>query len=131
MQTDNRCPKTAKPNISLWVALMDNPIMGTSLQEIFLALNCPAPFYTGLQRNGGKVGPRMVAMVKEDLRRERTYEKDTLEKCGYPRLTPIPVEGDGRYNNPLYWSRDKNPFQLATHSTYTRSENVTSDKKES
>lgn len=129
MQTDSRGPKTAKPNISLWVALMDNPIMGTSLQEIFLALNCPAPSYTGLQRNGGKVGPRMVEMVKEDLRRERTYLKDTLENCGYPRLTPIPVEGDGRYNNPLYWSRDRNPFQPATQSTYTISENVTSDKK--
>lgn len=37
--------------------------------------------------------------------------KDTLENCGYPRLAPIPVEGDGRYNNPLYWSRDRNPFQ--------------------
>uniref|UniRef100_K1QL72 Mutator-like transposase domain-containing protein n=1 Tax=Magallana gigas TaxID=29159 RepID=K1QL72_MAGGI len=93
MQTDSRGPKTAKPNISLWVALMDNPIMGTSLQEIFLAPNCPAPSYTGLQRNGGKVGPRMVEMVKEDLRRERTYLKGTLENCGYPRLTPIPIEG--------------------------------------
>uniref|UniRef100_A0A8W8P2J5 Uncharacterized protein n=1 Tax=Magallana gigas TaxID=29159 RepID=A0A8W8P2J5_MAGGI len=50
-----KCRQTAsvqrllKPNISLWVALMENPIMGTTLQEIFLVLNCPALSYSGLQ----------------------------------------------------------------------------------
>uniref|UniRef100_K1Q8M7 Uncharacterized protein n=1 Tax=Magallana gigas TaxID=29159 RepID=K1Q8M7_MAGGI len=49
MQTDSRGPNTAKPNISLWVALMDNPIMGTTLQEIFLVPSCLAPSYIRLQ----------------------------------------------------------------------------------
>ena len=52
-----------------------------------------------------------------------------MESCGYPRDTAIPVEGDGRYNNPLYWSRDRNPFQPATQASYTISENITQDKK--
>jgi hypothetical protein len=30
--------------------------------------------------------------------------------------------------NPLYWSRDRNPFQLATQDTYAISENLTEEK---
>ena len=52
-----------------------------------------------------------------------------MEGDGYPRDTPTPVEGDGRYNNPLYWSRDRNPFQPATQAAHTSSENITQDKK--
>ena len=47
--------KAAKSNLALWTALLDNPIMGTGLQEIFHALNCPAPSVSGLQRNANKV----------------------------------------------------------------------------
>lgn len=128
-ESETRGAKTAKPNIGLWVALMDNPIMGTTLQEIFMALNCPAPSYTGLHYTASKVGPQIVNMVREDLQRERAHLKDVLESHGFPRQTPIPVEGDGRYNNPLYWSRDRTPFQPATQMTYTVSENVTPEKK--
>lgn len=60
--------KTAKPNIGLWVALVDNPIMGTTLQEIFMAVNCPAPSYTGLHYSASKVGPHIVNMVREECR---------------------------------------------------------------
>ena len=70
----------------------------------------------------------IVQMVQDDLRRERAYLKDIVEGCGYPRDTAIPVEGDGRYNNPLYWSRDRSPFQLATQAFYTICENITQDK---
>lgn len=129
VDTGKRGPKPAKPNLSVWVALLDNPIMGTGLQEIFHALNCPAPSANCLQQNANKVGPMIVEMVQEDLRRERAHLKDLIENCGFPRETPIPVEGDGRYNNPLYWSRDRNPFQPATQATYTMSENVTEEKK--
>ena len=88
--------KTAKPNIGLWVALMDNSIMGTTPQEIFMALNCPALSYTGLHYTASKVGPQIVNMVREDLQRERAHLKDVLKSHGFPRQTPIQVEGDGR-----------------------------------
>ena len=68
LTTQSRGAKTAKPNIGLWVALMDNPIMGTTLQEIFPALNTPAPSYSGLQYTANKVGPMLVQTVREDLR---------------------------------------------------------------
>ena len=129
VNTGKRGKKPAKPNLALWTALLDNPIMGTGLQEIFHALNCPAPSTSGLQRNANKVGPMIVQMVQDDLRRERAHLKDIVEGWGYPRDTAIPVEGDGRYNNPLYWSRDRNPFQPATQASYTISENITQDKK--
>ena len=59
------------------------------------------------------------------MRLSEVYINIPVEGCGYPRDTAIPVEGDGRYNNPLYWSRDKNPFQPATQASYTISENIT------
>lgn len=129
VETGLRGPNAAKPNISLWAALLDNPIMGTTLQDVFMDLNCKTQSYSGLQYNANKVGPQIVDMVREDLKRERTHLKDVLESHGFPRQTPIPVEGDERYNNPLYRSRDRKPFQPATQSTYTISENVTPDKK--
>lgn len=103
--------------------------MGTTPQEIFMALNCPVPSYTGLHYTASKVGPQIVNMVREDLQRERAHLKDVLESHGFPRQTPIPVEEDGRYNNPLYWSGDRTPFKPATQMTYTVSENVTPGKK--
>lgn len=120
---------TAKPNIALWVALMDNLIMGTTPQEIFMALNCPALSYTGLHYTASKVGPEIVNMVREDLQRERAHLKDVLKSHGFPRQTPIQVEGDGRYNNPLDWSQDRTLFTSATQMTYTVSENVRPGKK--
>ena len=91
--TGKRGKKPAKPNLALWTALMDYPIMSKGLQDIFQALNCPAPSTTGLQHNANKVGPMIVQMVQEDLKRERAHMKDIVEGCGYPRDTPIPVEG--------------------------------------
>ena len=72
------------------------------------------------------MGPMIVQMVQDDLRRERAHLKDIVEGFGYPAIL---VEGDGRYNNPLYWSWDRNPFQSATQASQTISENITQNKK--
>jgi hypothetical protein len=72
----------------VWVALLDNPIMGTGLQEIFYAFNCSAPSATCLQQNANKVGPMIMEMVREDLQRERTHLKDFIKSCGFLRETP-------------------------------------------
>ena len=61
--TGKRGKKPATPNLALWTGLMDNPITSKGLQEIFQAINCPAPSTTGLQHNVNKVGPMMVQMV--------------------------------------------------------------------
>ena len=74
--TGKREKKPAKPNLALWTDLLDNPIMSTGLQEIFHALNFPAPSTNGLQRNANKVGLMIVQMVRDDLRRERTLLRD-------------------------------------------------------
>lgn len=68
-------------------------------------------------------------MVKEDLRCERIYLKDILENCGYLCFIFILVEGDGCYNNLLYWFWDRNLFQFVIQSIYIISENVIFDKK--
>lgn len=80
MQTHSLGTKTAKPNISLWVALMYNPIMGTILQEILLTLNCSVSSYTGLQRNGSKV------VWCGDCERYVTWNNETKVHSGKMRI---------------------------------------------
>ena len=58
--TGKRGKKPAKPILALWTALLDNPIMGTRLQEIFHAPNCLALSTSGLQGIANKVGPKKV-----------------------------------------------------------------------
>lgn len=117
VETGLRGLNAGKPNLSVWAALLDNLIKGTTLKDVFMVLNCPAPSYSGLQCNANKVGPLIVDMVREDLKRERTLLIYVLESYGFPRQILIPMEGDGRYNNPLHWPRDRDPFQPATQST--------------
>lgn len=117
VETGLRGLNAGKPNLSLWAALLDNLIKGTTLKDVFMVLNCPAPSYSGLQCNANKVGPLIVDMVREDLKRERTLLIYVLESYGFPRQILIPMEGDGRYNNPLHWPRDRDPFQPETQST--------------
>ena len=47
---------------------------------------------------------------------------------GLPEDSPIRVEGDARYKNPLYTAVGKTPFQPASQVVYTICENVTSNK---
>lgn len=49
----------------------------------------------------------IVNMGMEDLLRKRTHLKGVLENHWFPCHIPIPVEEDGRYNNPMYWSRNR------------------------
>nr|XP_022288482.1 uncharacterized protein LOC111100689 [Crassostrea virginica] len=71
--------------------------MSKGLQEIFQALNPPAPSTTGLQHNVNKVGPNVSPDgSRGPEKRDRAHLKDIVEGCGYPRDTAIPVEGDGR-----------------------------------
>uniref|UniRef100_A0A8W8MJT7 Uncharacterized protein n=1 Tax=Magallana gigas TaxID=29159 RepID=A0A8W8MJT7_MAGGI len=51
----------------------------------------------------------MVEMVEEGKKVPEGHSGN----CGYPPLIPITIESDGHNNNPLYWYRDKNPFQSA------------------
>ena len=47
-----------------------------------------------------------VQMDQKDLGRGRTYLNDFVMGCGYPRLTSIPVEGEGRDKISVCGSRD-------------------------
>uniref|UniRef100_A0A8W8NJK9 Mutator-like transposase domain-containing protein n=1 Tax=Magallana gigas TaxID=29159 RepID=A0A8W8NJK9_MAGGI len=93
VETGLRGLNAGKPNLSVWAALLDNLIKGTTLKDVFMVLNCPAPSYSGLQCNANKVGPLIVDMVREDLKRERTLLIYVLESYGFPRQILIPMEG--------------------------------------
>lgn len=71
-----------------------------------------------------------VQMDQEDLRRGRTHLNDLVMGCGYPRLTSIPVEGDGRDKISVCGSRDG---KLSTEATiqcpFPVAENLTVDRE--
>ena len=67
-------------------------------------------------------------MMVEMVEKGKKVPEGHSGNCGYPPLTPIPIESDGHNNNPLYWYRDRNPFQPAPQSTYTRTKILATEK---
>ncbi|CAC5404656.1 unnamed protein product [Mytilus coruscus] len=63
------------------------------------------------------------------MKQQRQIVRQALERSGFPTDTPIPAECDTRYNNPLFGSRTRTPFQPGTQATTTIVENVTARKK--
>ncbi|CAG2193999.1 unnamed protein product [Mytilus edulis] len=82
-----------------------------------------------MQRQSNECGDMLVDMNREDMKQQRQIVKQALERSGFPTDTPIPAECDTRYNNPLFGSRTRTPFQPGTQATTTIVENVTARKK--
>lgn len=121
--------KVAAPNHRLQAALMDSTISNSSFCQILRTVSHPSPSRTDMQRQTNVCGKTIVHMNKRDMQEQRETVKRSLERSGFPATTPIPAECDARYNNPLFGSRTKTPFQPATQSTFTLVENVTKKKK--
>lgn len=119
----------ADVNLALQVGLSHTSISTTATRIILAALNMPAPSASGMQRNANTVGNVIVQTNQSDMIRIRSQLKDQNVLRGLEHDSPINVEGDGRYNNPLYSSLGKTPYQPATQAVYTISENLTPKKK--
>lgn len=113
--------KSAAPNRALQVGLTHCSIGNHAVRDVLLSLNIPAPAASGMQYQSNTVAPVMQEVNKTDM-------ATRLEKLMI--VSPsIMVEGDARYNNPLYSAAGKTPYQPATQAVYTVCENTTSQKQ--
>ena len=120
--------RSTAPNLALQVGLTHTPMANTGLQTLFHAANIPAPSTSSLQTLANDVNDTIIQVNKTDMTARRLKLKEMNIKKGLPENTPIRVEGDGRYNNPLYSAAGKTPFQPASHVVYTVCENESRKK---
>jgi hypothetical protein len=120
--------KSGSANVGLQVGLAQNMISNTGMQQVLMSTNVVPPQSSGMQHQANRVGETLIKLNKEDMTQHRTDLAKIQEYRG-KKDEPIPVEGDGRYNNSLWSGGGKTPFQPATQTVYTMVENVTTDKK--
>ncbi|XP_077863275.1 uncharacterized protein LOC144346282 [Saccoglossus kowalevskii] len=121
--------KAATANDRLQVGLMGSPIANTGIRKILLTTGIPAPATSGMQKCANNIGQAIVKLNKEDMAAQLDHVNSVKHLRGATADTALPVEGDARYNNPLWSASGKTPFQPATQITYTICENVTAKKK--
>ena len=120
--------KVAAPNLAVQVGLTHTPMANTGLQTPLHLLDVPSPSTSTLQSQANFVNLKLVAVNKENMKMWCGNLKKINRLKGLPEDSPIRVEGDARYNNPLYTAAGKTPFQSASQVVYTLCENVTSNK---
>jgi hypothetical protein len=113
--------KSGAMNRALQVGLSHCMIGNTSMRDILLALNIPAPSTSAMQAQSNSVAPVLEQLNREDM----AARLENLIKVS----PSILVEGDCRYNNALQTSAGKTPYQAGTQSVFAVSENVTSQKQ--
>ncbi|CAC5369984.1 unnamed protein product [Mytilus coruscus] len=121
--------KAGAPNRRLQIGLADTGISNTAWCQLMRTVSHPAPSRTDMQRQSNECGEMLVNMNREDMKQQRQIVKQALGAQGSQTDTPIPAECDTRYNNPLFGSRTRTPFQPGTQATTTIVENVTARKK--
>ena len=121
--------KAGTANIGLQVGLTHSMISNTGARNILMAANVVPPSYSAMQKQANKVGQAITNLNTESMAVHRQQVRDVCEHRGLGSNHPIPVEGDGRYNTPLWSGAGKTPYQPATQMTYTVCENVTPAKK--
>ena len=87
------------------------------------------PSRKSLQKTLNKVMPLIESVNKADMshRCHQLEDVNTLRGSDSPHA--IPVQSDGMYNNPLYSGVGETPFQPATHTVYSFTENVIKNTK--
>jgi hypothetical protein len=124
-----RGQRSAAPNLGIQVGLTHSSISTTQFRHILQSANIPPPSSSSMQASANRVGDIITEVNKADMEARRKQLQDISELRGLPRDTPINIEGDGRYNNPLFGSSEKTPFQPATQMVYTVCENSTPAKQ--
>ena len=127
MDRGRRGRKVAAPNLAVQVGLTDTPMANAGLQTLLHSLDVPSPSTSTLQSRATFVNQKLVEVNKEDMKMRRGNLKKINRLKGLPEDYPIRVEGDARYNNPLYTAAGKTPFQPASQVVYTLCVNVTSN----
>ena len=126
--TEGPGQRPATANVALQIGLTQSMISNTSIRQILMSTNIPPPAHSGMQDMANFVGESIVDLNTDDMAKQRGTIKEVLQLRG-EGSSSIPVEADGRYNNPLWSGGGKTPFQPSTQTAYTVCENVTKAKK--
>ena len=123
-------PDPADINRTVHISTSHTGISCTGVRTLMASLNSPPPSKRQLQRNANKVGDLLI----EENERDMTSICDDLKELntlkGLDPGSPVNVEIDSRYNNPIHSSGSgKTPFQPSTQCTQIVCEQVTSAKK--
>ena len=117
--------KPADLNRAIQIGLTHTPMANTGLQALLHTADILAPSLSGLQKQANPVNNALIELNKKDMKMRREQIKDLNELKDLPPDAAIRVEGDSRYNSPLFAGTSKTPFQPASQVVYTICENVT------
>ena len=126
--SSTRGAKAAAPNVGMQIGLSHTPAGNADLAHILNAAGVPAPARSGMQQSSNRVMDILVDINTSDMEAIRGDIRQNNVNKGLPLNTPIRVEGDAQYNNPLRGG-GRTPFQPGTQAWYTLSENETKSKK--
>ena len=129
VESQKRGPNPAAPNIAIQMGLLHTSTGNTGLCQLLNAANIAAPAKSSLQKKANEVGADLVNVNKEDMKERCKKITELNMKKGLPADAPISIEGDCRYNNPLYSGVSKTPFQPSSQAVYTVCQNVTANKQ--
>ena len=129
VQTNKRGPKPASANYGIQVGLAHTGTSNTGFRKMILATNTPAPSKSSMQSATNKVGKIIVRTNECNMKSIHQDLRDIQVARGHDQDTPINVEMDSRYSNPIYSGGGNTPFQPATQVTQLVVENSTSKKK--
>jgi hypothetical protein len=129
VETNQRGSKRATCNYGVQVGLAHTAISNTGLAKVLLASNTPAPSLSSMQASANTVGKTLVSTNEQSMANIRKDLRNINRLRGLPESTPVDIEMDCRYNNPIYSGIGKTPFQAATQVTQLVVENSTSKKQ--
>ena len=125
----SRGAKAAAPNVAVQVGLSHTPAGNSDFAHILNTAGVPAPSLRGMQRTSNQVMEKLVAENNKDMRQIRQSIRQLNAFKGLQENSAIRVEADAQYNNSLFSGGNKTPFQPATQSVYSVSENETKTKR--
>ena len=120
--------RAAVPNMALQVGLHNTTMAAAATQRLLAALGTTVPSASGLQKAANKCGTIIQNVNISDMAEKRQLVKDIHFMQGFDRDSPIPIEIDRQYNNPLRNCRKRTPFVPATQTRDVLCENVTTKK---
>ena len=99
--------RTATPNMAFQVGLQNTGIAASGARRLLTSMDTAVPSSSGLQKIENKCGQIIRDENIKNMAGKRKIVKDIHELQGFPRESPVAVEMDRQYNNPLQNCRKK------------------------
>ena len=129
IKNDRRGPNPAAPNVAMQMGLHHTSMGNAGLCNLLNAANIASPAKSTLQKHANQVGEKLVDINKADMKSWCDDISTINQREGLAADAGISVQGDCRFNTPLYGGTSKTPYQPASQAVYTICENVTSKNK--